>query len=55
MTQIPPDPSIDPDLAAEESLDNTDVDSRIDRDPEEEENREDAPDPSDLPPAGDES
>lgn len=46
MTQIPPDPSIDPELAAEESLENTDTNSRIAKDPEEQGNREDAPDPS---------
>jgi hypothetical protein len=45
----PTDEPIDPDVVDEESLANTDVRGQIDRDPEEQRNREQAPDPDDVP------
>jgi hypothetical protein len=48
MTQTP-DNQIDPALAEAESLDNTDVQGQLKKDPEEQANREFAPDAEDLP------
>jgi hypothetical protein len=44
-----PDNQIDPTLAEAESLDNTDVQGQLKKDPEEQANRESAPDAEDLP------
>lgn len=48
MTHTPSDP-VDRDVAEEESLKNTDVRGDLDKDPETQQNRKDAPDPEDLP------
>lgn len=48
MTQTP-DHGIDPELVDEESLDNTDVEGQLEKDPEDQANRENAPDPDDIP------
>jgi hypothetical protein len=47
-----PDNQIDPTLAEAESLDNTDVQGQLKKDPEEQANRESAPDAEDLPGPG---
>ena len=49
MSHHPVEKPVEPDVEREEHLANTDVDKRLDLDPEEQENREDAPDPGDLP------
>lgn len=48
----PTDEPIDPHVVDEESLANTDVHGQIDREPEEQRNREQAPDPEDVPGGG---
>jgi hypothetical protein len=49
MSQHPAERPVEADVEREEHLANTDVDGRVDLDPDEQANREDAPDPGDLP------
>jgi hypothetical protein len=48
MSHTPNDP-IDPEVVEAESLDSTDVEGRLGRDPQDQVNREDAPDPAEVP------
>jgi hypothetical protein len=49
MSHHPVEKPVGADVEQEEHLANTDVDGRVDLDPDEQTNREDAPDPGDLP------
>ncbi len=49
MTHAPPDRPVDDRVCEKESLPYTDVQGRLAKDPDTQRNREDAPDPEDLP------